>query len=56
MAKLNKQFYYTKDGDKKINCYHILVPRTIVDATNIKDNDELKVYSKNNKIIIEKSE
>ena len=55
MAKLNKQYYYTANGEKKVNCYHVIIPKEIVTKTNITEDDKLKVYENDNKIIIEKS-
>lgn len=54
MAKLNKQYYYSKDGERRINCYHVIVPKHIVKKAGIDEIDELVVYAKGNKIIIEK--
>lgn len=53
MTKLNKIFYITAKGEKKINCYTVTIPKSIVEKTNINDN-KLKIYAKENKIIIEK--
>jgi hypothetical protein len=55
MAKLSKQYYITSKGEKKINCYHINISRGVVDKTNITNNDEVKIYAHDNKIIIEKA-
>ena len=54
MAKLQKQYYITNKGEKKINCYHINISREIVAKSNIKDGDETKIYVEDGKIIIEK--
>lgn len=56
MAKLNKQVYYNSKGEKKLNCYHVIVPKEIVGQTNIKETDELEVRAENNKLIVEKKE
>ena len=52
MPKLSKLYYITSKGERKINCYNVQIPRKIVEQTNIEDND-IKVYAKDNKIIIE---
>lgn len=52
MAKLVKNYYYGKNGEKKINCYLIHIPKRVVLEANIKDTEDLKIYSKDNKIII----
>ena len=54
MSKLSKQYYYGKNGNKKINCYTITVSKKVVMDSNIKDDDAVKIYAENNKIIIEK--
>lgn len=54
MAKLTKQMYYKADGSKRINCYKVAIPKDIVKQANIQDDDEIKVYAGENKIIIEK--
>lgn len=56
MQKLGKQYYYSPTGEKKINCYKINISKEIIEKTNIKNNDNIKVYAKDNKIIIEKEE
>ena len=53
MTKLNKQYYYTKGSGKKINCYHILLPRRIVEKA-FNSDDELNIYESYGKIIIVK--
>ena len=55
MTKLAKNYYYDKNGERKINCYLINIPKKIVKLTDIKDTDNVKVYAQENKIIIEKS-
>ena len=54
MAKLQKQYYITSTGEKKLNCYHINISKEIVESSNIKDGNETKIYVKDGKIIIEK--
>lgn len=56
MSKLAKQYYYSSNGERKINCYKINLSKELVNKANIKDDDEIKVYVKDNKIIIEKGE
>lgn len=55
MARLNKQHYMTNKGEKKVNCYHVTISKEVLNKTNIKDTDEINVYAKDNKIIIEKA-
>ena len=55
MPKLAKQYYYSPTGERKINCYKVNLSKELINQTNIKDNDEIKVYVKDNKIIIEKA-
>lgn len=54
MAKLNKQYYYTRNGEKKINCYHILLPKSIVKKAKINENDEIIIYESYGSIVIAK--
>lgn len=54
MGKLGKNLYRTSKGETRLNCYLVSISKDIVAQTNITDNDELKVYAKDNKIIIEK--
>lgn len=53
--KLVKSYYYSRNGEKKVNTYLINIPRAIVEETKLQDK-QLKVTAKGNKIIIEKSE
>lgn len=54
MAKLVKQFRYTKDGKALINCYHINISKEVLNNSDIKDSDEIIVYAENGRIIVEK--
>ena len=42
-------------GERKINCYVVKIPKEVGEKTNLKDAN-LKISSKDNKIIIEKLE
>ena len=46
---------YIKNGERKLNCYLVNIPKRVVFHSGIKDTDELKVYTKDGKIIIEKA-
>lgn len=52
--KLTKQYYYSAKGEKKINCFKINLSKELVEEAKIKEDDEIKIYVKDNKIIIEK--
>ena len=54
MAKLIRHNYITTKGEKKLNCYSTIIPKDVVEKTDIKETDKIRVYSKDNKIIIEK--
>lgn len=54
MQKIGKQYYYTKDGKRKVSSYKIYIPKTIAESAGITDTDKLKIYNKDRKIIIEK--
>lgn len=53
MAKLNKMYYYTSKGEKKLNCYNIAISKEIVEKLDLQDK-EIKVKIENNKIVIDK--
>lgn len=55
MPKLAKNMYTTAKGERKLNCYVIHIPKKIVDETNIDENDNIKIYAENDKIIIKKA-
>lgn len=54
MPKLNKNYYYSRTGERKINCYIVNVPKEVLQKSCIKEDDFIRVYAKDNKIIIEK--
>ena len=56
MPKLAKNMYTTAKGERKLNCYLCNIPKELIEKTNISDSDDLKIYAKDNKIIIEKKE
>lgn len=51
MTKLIKQHYYTRNGEKKLNCFYISVPKKVVEEANLNDK-ELEIKAEGNKIII----
>lgn len=53
MAKLNKMYYYTSKGEKKLNCYNIAIPKELVHKTGLEDK-EIQVQVENEKIVIKK--
>jgi len=55
MPKLSKLYYITSKGERKINCYNVQIPKKVVNETDIEDND-IKIYAEDNKIIIEKED
>ena len=54
MAKFNKQYYFTKDREKKLQCVKVIVSKKLLEEAGIEVDAEIKVYVKDNKIIIEK--
>lgn len=54
MPKLNKNYYYSRTGERKVNCYIVNVPKEVLQKSCIKEDDFIRVYAKDNKIIIEK--
>jgi len=56
VSKLNKQVYYNSKGEKKINCYHIIVSKEVVAKAGINEDDEIEVKAVDKKIVVEKKE
>ena len=54
MVRLSKQYYRTANGDKKINCYHISIPKMLLKQASLNGNDDFELKAKKNKIIIER--
>lgn len=54
MPKLNKRYYYNSLGEKKLNCYGIIIPKEEVEKAGIKETDELEVIAQEDKLIIKK--
>ena len=53
MAKLNKMYYYTSAGEKKLNCYTIPIPKVLVEQAKL-ENVDIKIIVENNTIIIKR--
>lgn len=53
MAKLNKMYYYTSKGEKKLNCYNIPIPKELVEQANLQ-NVDIKWKVEGNKLILER--
>lgn len=51
MAKMNKMYYYTSKGEKKLNCYTTSIPKELVEKAKLEGKD-LKIVQENDKIII----
>ena len=56
MPKLSKQYYYSSKGEKKLHCYKLSIPKTIINKSDINENDEIKISTKGGKIVLEKDE
>lgn len=54
MPKLAKKYYYNNKGERKINCYMLNIPKSVLQKSCIKEDDFIRVYAKDDKIIIEK--
>ena len=52
--KLTKQYYYNAKGERKINCYKVTISKELAKITGIGEDDDIKIYTKDNKIIIER--
>lgn len=55
MPKLAKNYYYGKNGERKVNCYVVNISKEILNKTGIKDTDTVNIITKDGKIIIEKA-
>lgn len=53
--KLIKQKYYNAKGEAKINCYMINIPKALIEKSEIKDTDEIKLSIVDGKIVIERA-
>ena len=53
MAKLNKMYYYTSKGERKLNCFYLTIPKDIVEKAKLEDS-EIIIKAENDKIIIKK--
>ena len=53
MAKLIKKKYYDKNGNEKINHYLAYIPTSIAEESGLDKSNNIKVYVKDGKIIIE---
>ena len=57
MTKLNKIYYYSKKGERKINCYSLHIPKKILELSGINENDNVKIridLANRGRILIEK--
>lgn len=54
MQKISKKYYYSKHGERKINCYTVNISKDTLQRANIKETDNLDVRAEKDKIIIEK--
>lgn len=52
MAKLVKSIYYGKNGEKKLNCYHLSIPKSVVQQSGIDESELLKFVPGDKQIII----
>lgn len=55
MAKLVKQKYYNSKGQAKINSFICNISKQVVFQAGLTGNEEIIVYAKDGKIIIEKA-
>ena len=54
MTKLAKNMWTNSKGERKLNCYLVNLSKDVVNKADIKEEDELKIYAKDKKIIIER--
>lgn len=55
MAKLVKQIYYGKGGEKKLNGFICNISKSVAFQAGFTGNEQVVVYAKDGKIIIEKA-
>lgn len=55
MQKIKKNYYYNKNGEKKINSYMIYISKELIRKSNINETDNIEVKTDGEKIIIEKA-
>lgn len=55
MAKLIVQNYYTRKGIEKINCFHLLLKKDLVERLGWNKNTELVIKVVNDKVVVEKA-
>lgn len=53
MAKLNKMYYYTSTGEKKLNCYMVPIPKDLVEKTKL-ENVDIQWKVEKDKLILER--
>lgn len=53
MAKMNKMYYYTSKGERKLNCYNVVIPKELVEKLKLEDK-EIEVKIENNKLVVDK--
>lgn len=54
MAKLIKKKYYKANGESEINNFFVYISKEVVKEAEFDENEQVKVYAKDGKIIIEK--
>ena len=53
--KFSKLYYRTGDGEKKLNCYSLQIPKRVITETGINAEKPVVIYTRDNKIIIEEA-
>lgn len=54
MPRLNKRYYLTSTGERKLNCYQIILPKDEVYKAGLNEKDDLIVVAEKDKLIIKK--
>ena len=52
MPRLAKNYYRTKEGHKRINCYMANIPKEIVKKAGLEDDDEIAIREEYGTIVI----
>lgn len=56
MPKLAKNYYYSKNGERKVNCYMVNLPKNVIQEANINDEEQVVIYAEHGRVIIEQKQ
>jgi len=53
VGRLAKNYYSTANGERRLNCYSVNIPKEIIKSSEIEEDDEIRIYVEYGRIIIE---